>query len=152
MKKNPKLNRRFGLDRSYDTWWNDSKNTRKIGYGVAITTIATNGSFSLVSTFAGWMGTQNMATYVIMMNISTLIFMVCFSISQATAIITANAFGKKDKDGILSAAFSGFCIMLPALLLLELIMYIFPNAIFGIFTNDNSVMMIIHTLILLIKF
>lgn len=29
MKKNPKLNKRFGLDRSYSTWWNDSRRTRK---------------------------------------------------------------------------------------------------------------------------
>ena len=62
MKKNPKLNQRFGLSRSYRTWWNDSQRTRKIGYGIAIMTIAANGSFSIVSTFAGWMGQHTMAT------------------------------------------------------------------------------------------
>ena len=152
MKNNPKLNKRFGLDRSYDTWWNDSKTTRKIGYGVAITTIATNGSFSAVSTFAGWMGQHTMATYVIMINISTMIFMVCFSISQASSIVAANAFGRKDKDGILSAALSGFLIILGALSVLEFLIYNFPNQIFGIFTNDESVMAVIRGLILYLMF
>lgn len=148
MKRNPKLNKRFGLDRSYDTWWNDSKNTRKIGFGVAITTIATNGSFSAVSTFAGWMGQHTMATYVILINISTLIFMICFSISQAGSIVAANAYGRRDKDGFTSAALSGFIIMLSVLIVLEVLIYSFPNQIFGIFTNDESVMTVIHGLIL----
>ncbi len=148
MKRNPKLNKRFGLDRSYDTWWNDSKTTRKIGFGVAITTVATNGSFSAVSTFAGWMGQHTMATYVILVNVDTLVFMICFSISQAASIVVANAYGRKDKDGIMSATLAGFLIILSALFVLEVLIYNFPNQIFGIFTNDGSVMTVIHGLIL----
>ncbi len=147
MRLNPKLNRRFGLDRSYDTWWNDSRTTRKIGYGVAITTVATNGSFSAVSTFAGWMGQHTMATFVIMINISTMVFMICFSISQATSIVVANAFGRRDKDGIMTGALSGFIIMMGVLLMLETLILSFPNQIFGIFTNDPTVMVVIHALI-----
>ena len=147
MRLDPKLNRRFGLDRSYDTWWNDSRTTRKIGYGVAITTIATNGSFSAVSTFAGWMGQHTMATFVIMINISTMVFMICFSISQATSIVVANAFGRRDKDGIMTGALSGFIIMMGVLLVLETLILSFPDQIFGIFTNDPTVMVVIHALI-----
>lgn len=147
MRLNPKLNRRFGLDRSYDTWWNDSRTTRKIGYGVAITTVATNGSFSAVSTFAGWMGQHTMATFVIMINISTMVFMICFSISQATSIVVANAFGRRDKDGIMTGALSGFIIMMGVLLMLETLILSFPDQIFGIFTNDPTVMVVIHALI-----
>lgn len=147
MRLNPKLNRRFSLDRSYDTWWNDSRTTRKIGYGVAITTIATNGSFSAVSTFAGWMGQHTMATFVIMINISTMVFMICFSISQATSIVVANAFGRRDKDGIMTGALSGFIIMMGMLLVLETLILSFPDQIFGIFTNDPTVMVVIHALI-----
>lgn len=147
MKKDPKINKRFGLDRSYDTWWSDSKTTRKIGFGVAITTVATNGSFSAVSTFAGWMGAHTMATYVILISISTLLFMIYFSISQATSIVAANAYGRRNKDGILSAALAGSIIMISVLVVLELLILSFPDVIFGIFTNDASVMLVIHGLI-----
>ncbi len=147
MQKNPKLNKRFGLDRSYDTWWMDSKNTRKIGYGAAITTVATNGSFAIISTFAGWLGAHTMATYVIMINVSSMVFMICFSISQATSIVTANAYGRKSADGILAATISGYVISLSVILSLIALIYHFPTQIFGIFTSDQSVMTVIKALI-----
>lgn len=147
MKKNPKVNKFFGLYRSYDTWWNDSKTTRKIGYGAAITTVATNGSFSLVSTFAGWMGQHTMAIFVILINVSTLIFMVCFSISQATSIVAANNYGKRDRDGILSSALAGYVVSLSVIVVLITLIYNFPNQIFGIFTNDQTVIVAINGLI-----
>lgn len=147
MKKNPKLNKRFGLDRSYSTWWNDSRRTRKIGYGIAIMTIATNGSFSIVSTFAGWMGQHTMATFVIMINVSTLLFMICFSISQATSIVVANAYGCGDRKGILMATNAGYVISLTTIITLITILYSYPDQVFGIFTNDPSVISVIKGLL-----
>lgn len=148
MKKNPKLNKRFGLSRSYSTWWNDSQRTRKIGYGIAIMTIATNGSFSIVTTFAGWMGQHTMATFVIMINVSTLLFMICFSISQATSIVVANAFGRKDRKGILIATNAGYVISLTTIIFLITIVYSYPEAVFSLFTNDQSVIDVIKGVLL----
>ncbi len=147
MKKNPKLNQRFGLSRSYRTWWNDSQRTRKIGYGIAIMTIAANGSFSIVSTFAGWMGPHTMATFVIMINVSSLLFMICFSISQATSIVAANAFGRKDRKGILMATNAGYVISLSTIITLITLLYNYPTQVFGIFTNDKSVISVIQSLL-----
>ena len=147
MRKNPKLNKRFGLDRSYSTWWTDSKATRQIGYGVAIMTIATNGSFSAVSNFAGWLGEQTMAIFVIMINISSLIAMLCFSISQATAIVVAGVYGKKDCKNILTATCAGFIIELSIMLSLIAVVYLFPRQIFGFFTQDETVLSAIIGLI-----
>ncbi len=147
MKKNPKLNQRFGLSRSYRTWWNDSQRTRKIGYGIAIMTIAANGSFSIVSTFAGWMGQHTMATFVIMINVSSLLFMICFSISQATSIVAANAYGRKDRKGILMATNAGYVISLSTIITLITLLYNYPVQVFGIFTNDQSVIKVIQSLL-----
>ena len=110
-------------------------------------TIATNGSFSLVSTFAGWMGQHTMATFVIMINVSTLLFMICFSISQATSIVVANAFGRKDRKGILIATNAGYVISLTTIMTLIVILYSFPDKVFGIFTNDKSVINVINGLL-----
>lgn len=147
MRKNPKLNKRFGLDRSYSTWWRDSRTTRQIGYGVAIMTIATNGSFSLVSTFAGWLGEETMAIFVIMINISTTLFMLCFSISQATSIVVAGAYGRRDKQGILIATNAGYVIFLTVILTLCSLVYAYPDKLFGIFTQDERVLATIKTLL-----
>lgn len=148
MKKNPKLNKRFGLDRSYDTWWNDSRTTRHIGYGAAIMTVATNGSFSVVNTFAGWLGEESMAIFVIMVNISTTIFMLCFSISQATSIVVAGAYGRKDYRGILTATNAGYVIEMSVIIILITLVYNFPYRIFGIFTDDRHILDIINGLVI----
>jgi len=150
MKKNPKLNQRFGLSRSYRTWWHDSQRTRKIGYGIAIMTIAANGSFSIVSTFAGWMGQHTMATFVIMINVSSLLFMICFSISQATSIVAANAFGRGDRKGILMATNAGYVISLSTIITLITLLYNYPTQVFGIFTNDESVIKVIQSLLFIL--
>lgn len=140
MQKNPKLNKRFGLDRKYDTWWTDSKTTRKIGYGVAITTVATNGSYSIISNFAGWLGELQMATFVIITILSMITFMVCFSVSQATSIVVANAYGKKDAHELRMTVKAGYLILLLNIAVLDILIYSFQSTIYGVFTKDPAVM------------
>ena len=152
MKKNPKLNKRFGLDRSYSTWWSDSKATRQIGYGVAIMTIATNGSFSAVNHFAAWLGEQAMATFVIISHISAMIMMLCFSISQATAIVAAGAYGRKDYKNILTAIRAGYTIQFSIMFILILVVYSFQTQIFGFFTQDKMVLDTIRNLVVFLLF
>ena len=148
MRKNPKLNKRFGLDRKYKTWWSDSKTTRQIGYGVAITTVATNGSYSIVSNFAGWLGEEMMAAFVIFSNISMITFMVCFSLSQAISIVSAAAFGKRNAKEILRSAKAGAIIMSGAVLILCALIYYFHTSLFGIFTKDTQVIGILSGLVI----
>ena len=147
MKRNPKLNHRFGLDRSYDTWWNDSRTTRKIGFGIAITTVATNGSFSIVSTFAGWMGAHTMAMYVIMLNVIGMMFMICFSIAQSTSIVVANNFGKRSREGIIASTIAGYLISFVVILVLSVAVALFPTQVFGIFTSDETLISAINAIL-----
>lgn len=147
MKRNPKLNKRFGLSRSYDTWWMDSKNTRKIGYGVAITTIATSGSFSAVNIFAGWLGAETLATFVILFSVSNLVFMICFAVAQGTSIVVANAYGRKDANGIISATLAGYILYFLTITVIGFFVVVYPQLIFGIFTNDAALMKIIEFLL-----
>ena len=144
MKKNTKINKRFGLHRTYDTWWNDSKSTRKIGYGVALIIMVANGSFSLVNIFAGWLGADIMATFVIIINTNGLIFMMMFAVSQAASILAANAYGKKDLKGFANVVKASYILSLGIMLCLQLLIHCFSYEIFGAFTNDPKVLAIIH--------
>ena len=139
MKKNTKLKERFGLDRTYKSWWKDSKNTRKIGIGIGITTIMNQGSFTFVSSFAGLMGEFSMAVFTIIINISTIVFMLCFSISQATSISVAKAYGAKDTKSICMITHAGYILSFILIVILSAIIYLFPKEIFGIFTNDATI-------------
>lgn len=139
MKNNPKLNKRFGLSRQYGTWWNDSKTTRMVGYGIAITTTSTNGSFSAVNNFAGWLGAETMAVFIILMSVSGLIFMLCFSVSQATSILVANAYGRKNREEIILTTKAGFSILVVIAIAIAYLLFLFPKQIYGIFTEDIAV-------------
>lgn len=141
MKKNPKLNKRFGLHRSYDTWWMDSKNTRKIGYGIAVMTMATHGSYAISNNFAGWMGEQPMAIFVVMSTIGGILFMLFFSLSQATSIVVANDFGRKDKEGIVVSTLGGLVMLSSAIMLCTVVLGGFHRQIFSWFTNDEAVIL-----------
>lgn len=147
MEKNPKLNKRFGLDRKYKTWWTDSKTTRHLGYGIAITIVATNGSYSIVSNFAGWLGEEMMATFVIFTNLSMVTAMVCFSLSQATSIVAAAAFGKKNSRDFVLSSCAGVIILSVAIAVLCLIIYYGHNGIFGVFSKDEQIIGILDGLV-----
>lgn len=147
MEKNPKLNKRFGLDRKYKTWWTDSRTTRQLGYGIAITIMATNGSYSIVSNFAGWLGEEIMATFVIFTNLSMITAMVCFSLSQATSIVAASAFGKRSSRDFVLSATAGVIILSTAIAILCLAIYHYHTAIFGVFTKDERVIGILAGLV-----
>lgn len=152
MKKTPKLSKRFGLDRNYITWWNDSKTTRKIGFGAAITTIAVNGSFSLSSTFAGWMGEHSMATYVIITTVSGILFMILYSISQATSMIAANDYGRKDLPSIVTTALAGLTVLLLSLIALLTVLVSFPDTIFRTFSSDETVIWAASSLVFILAY
>lgn len=147
MQKDPKLNKRFGLNRKYKTWFSDSKTTRKVGYGIAVTTIAVNGSFSLMNVFAGWMKEEIMSVYVIISSMGGLLFMLFFSISQSTSIIVANGYGKKNRKDIITSIISGYIILITAIIFFLFLLYLFPNKLFFIFTNDETLIKSITLLI-----
>ena len=74
-------------------------------------------------------------------------FMVCFSLSQATSIVCANAFGKKNAQLFLQSAKAGGCILFLAIVLLCSLIGIFNRELFGIFTQDSTVINILSALI-----
>lgn len=150
MKKTPKLCQRFGLDIPALKWWQNSKDVRQLGWWIAVTSLTLDGSYMIVNIFAGWLGEIQMATFVIISNITGLIFMIGFAFSQSISIRVANAFGRDDSKGMLRALYAGCLVWLGIFTVISLAIYVFPNAIFGIFTNDGQLLVIIKGMVGLI--
>ena len=74
-------------------------------------------------------------------------FMICFSISQATSIVTANAFGKKIANSIILSAQAGMIILSLAIFILCGLLWVFHREIFSIFTKDTFVINVLSGLI-----
>lgn len=150
MKMSPKLCRRFGLHLPVKRWWQDSRDVRRLGWWIAVTCLTLDGSYLAVNLFAGRLGEIPMATFVIISNITGFIFMIGFAFSQSISIRVANAYGRQDQSGMLRALYAGCLVWAGIFMIISLTLYLFPNAIFGIFTNDNNLLSIIRGMVGLI--
>lgn len=150
MKVSSKLCHRFGLNLPVEKWWQNSRDVRQLGWWIAVTCLTLDGSYLAVNLFAGKLGEIPMATFVIISNITGFIFMIGFAFSQSISIRVANAFGRQDQSGMLRALYAGFAVWLGIFVIISLALYLFPHTIFGIFTNDDELLHIIHGMVGLI--
>lgn len=150
MKKNKRVCKHFGFDEKIKNWWQQGKSTRHIGYGLALIVAATNGSFSMVNVFAGWLGIEALAAYTIVAQVNVFVFMIFFALSQATTIVVANTFGKQQFDKLKFATLSGYAVYTFAAVLLLGGLAIFDKQIYGLFSNDEKIITEVTSLILFV--
>lgn len=146
-RKNKKAAKHFNLNCKITNWIKESLPLRKIGYGLGLIVLATDGSFSVINVFAGWLGVQKLATFTIITNVNVFVFMIFFAISQATTLVVAHTYGAKTYNKLKSATLAGYIIYLLSALVLFSGLYFFAENIFGVFTNDINIIAIILPLL-----
>lgn len=150
MKKHKKVCNHFGLNHKFTNWWLEGKDIRKTGWGLALIVAATDGSFTLINIFAGWLGVETLATYTIIANLNVLLFMIFFAISQATTIVVAHTFGEKRYNQLKLATLSGYIVYLIVAIFLFGSLSLFSEQIFGWFSNDDKIIALAQSIILFI--
>jgi MATE family multidrug resistance protein len=115
----------------------------RLGAPLAVTTGLEVCAFSFVATFAGRMGEVPMAAYQASMNINTLVFMLSIGLAAATAVRVANAIGRNDGPGMRMAAWTGIGMTVGLLLLLGLAIWIWPEALAKLYSDDPAVVSVI---------
>lgn len=150
MKKHNKVCNHFGLSEKLKDWWQKGADVRKTGIGLALIVAATDGSFTVIGIFAGWLGVDVLATYTIIANINVLLFMIFFAISQATTIVVAHTFGEKSYDKLKFSTLSGYVVYLLTAFVLFGALAIFARTIFGWFSNDIKIIEMANAVILFI--
>ncbi len=150
MKRNSRVCKHFGLRDKVVSWWKESKETRKTGYGLALIVAATDGSFALVNIFAGWLGVNALATYTIIANVNVFVFMIFFAISQATTIVVAHTYGEKQYKKLKFATLSGYVVYMIVAVFLLGALSMFPEKIYGLFSNDAGVISLVKTVFVFI--
>ena len=150
MKKHKKVCNHFGLNSKFTNWWLEGKDIRKTGWGLALIVAATDGSFTLINIFAGWLGVESLATYTIIANINVLLFMIFFATSQATTIVVAHTFGEKRYKQLKLATLAGYIVYLIIAIVLFGSLSLFSEQIFGWFSNDDKIIKLAQSIILFI--
>ena len=103
-------------------------------------------SFSLTTIMVGWIGTTALAAHQIMVTVSQLGFMIYYGMAAAVAVKVSNYSGAGDAGNIKRVASSGFHLITMMAVITSIIVFTLRHHIGGIFTDDNSVMLLVAQL------
>lgn len=96
-------------------------------------------AFSLSAVMVGWMGTVELASYQIMVTISTLGFLFYYSIGAAMAIREAGYVGLGNWVGARRCAFAGCHLLLGMMLVTDFVIGFLGQGMINLFTADADV-------------
>lgn len=147
----------FGLPRyhKYRECWSSSPCSRRdvihlnrLGWPIAVQMGLETASFTLVSIFLGWLGTNTLAAHQVMINVANTVFMFYIGISNAVSIRVSNWNGLGNRIGVRQAAFAGYQIILAMGIVLSILAFIYSRDISILFTDSQEVATIVASLAL----
>jgi MATE family multidrug resistance protein len=83
---------------------------RRIGFGAGASNLFEVASFAGMNIIAGWVGALTVAGWAIVLNVSSIVFMVPLGLSTATAVLVGQARGAGDERGMVRAGVIGFTV------------------------------------------
>ena len=105
------------------------------------------GTFTFSAIMVGWIGELQMASYQVMVTMSTLGYMFYYGIGSAVAIRVASFTGLGDNTGVKRAAFAGHAILLLLAVCASSAFFFLSDTLVSFFTDDAAVAAICLTLI-----
>ncbi len=118
----------------------------RLGWPIAIQMGMEVASFSLVSIFLGWMGTNVLAAHQVMLSVCNLIFMFYIGVSSAVAIRVSNYNGLHDLRHVRHATFAGVEMIYALGFVLSCIAFALRYDMASLFTDNAEVNAIVATL------
>lgn len=114
---------------------------------VSLQSTMESASFSVVALMAGWLGALELASFQILVIISTLGFCIYYSIGSAIAVLVSNETGLGNRQGTRRVAFAGYHIMLLLVVAASLMIVALNRQFIAAFTEDQAVIALTYTLI-----
>lgn len=111
----------------------------KTSWPVALQMTFETGSFSFCAVFAGWLGTLSLASFQVVLVVSTLGFCIYYSIGTAIAVLVANATAAGGR-AVRRVAIDGYVLMLCFATLSSAVFVLFARDLMELFTEDAAVM------------
>lgn len=97
------------------------------------------GTFTFGGVMMGWLGTVELASYQVILTISTLGFMFYYSIGAAVAIRVSNYVGRGNQAEVRRSTWAGYHILLAMVVAVSFLLYFAKEPLVGIFTDDSIV-------------
>lgn len=127
---------KYGLFEKVDMSWKSWRKHRHIGYAAGLTNTIEHFGFAALYVFAGFLGTISLGAITIAFTVFGVPFMICYGVAGATAVRVGIALGRGDKQDMALAGMCGLAFNSMICVPLMAILYFFPAAIAGIFSQD----------------
>lgn len=121
-----------------------------IGTPLAIATGLESGSFTMLATFAGWLGEVEMAAYQTCINVVSFAFMMAIGLSTATSVRAANAVGRGDRRGLALAGWLGTALATVLMLAIGIVVLWQREALAMLYSDVEAVRDLARTGLLLV--
>lgn len=111
----------------------------RTSWPVSMQSTMESGSFSVAALMAGWLGALELASFQVLIVLSTLGFSIYYSIGVSISVLVANAKGASDVKAMRHVAWSGYHVIL-ALATITCLTYVFLGRhLVEFFTEDQAV-------------
>ena len=117
----------------------DFAQLNRLGWPIAGQMGMETASFSLSAIMVGWLGSNELATYQIMIAVSQICFMMYYGMGAAVSVRISNFCGQTDWKNVRSTAHTGFHLILMMAVLSCLPIFLLRHSIGGWFTDNDTV-------------
>ncbi|MDA0224239.1 MAG: MATE family efflux transporter [Proteobacteria bacterium] len=115
--------------------WQAFREVLRLGWPIGATMLAETGLFSATAVMMGWLGTTELATHGIALQIASIAFMVYLGLSNVATIRTGRALGRNDLTGIWRAALAPTVLQLAFALIMTMLFLVIPGVLIGLFLD-----------------
>ncbi len=119
--------------------WRKTREMLRVGAPIAVSLVAEVGMFAAVALLMGKLGVTEVAAHQVALNVAAMAFMIPLGISSATTVRVGHALGEGRTwlvrfRGLVGIGFAAACMTLTASVL-----FLFPQEIVAVYTNDPQV-------------
>ena len=134
----------------FKTWpIQDVKNILKIGVPSALEQLAYSSSQVIIISFVSMLGTLAITTRVYTNNISMFIYLFSLAIAQGNQVLVGYLIGQEKTEEVSKHTFKTQRLAVLVSLILSILFYLGSDYLFGLFTEEQSILKLGHTLLLI---
>lgn len=132
--------------------WTLSKKILGIGIPSGMQWTFEVGAFSFAVILIGWIGAKEQAAHLIALSVAAITYMVASGLGAGVAVRVGNHLGLKDQDGVRTAGFAAFILVLSFMFVSAITFILLRNILPLFFSNDAEVIRISSSLLIIAAF
>jgi len=110
----------------------------RLGWPIGLTMLAEVGLFSATAVMMGWIGTLELATHGIAIQIASMAFMIYLGLAQTATIRVGRALGRRDRVGIVRASAVVVILQLGMAVVMIGVLLLLPEALISLFLDRDD--------------